>query len=98
MMLDSSESGIEDLGVELKDLEDMTEDLADDMDGLEDEVGLWRQEGETEDLDGRSELKNWIILETEEVEDLETDIGDWVWVDGFLGGLTSGFVLVAAFL
>ena len=39
----------------LEDLEDMTEDLADDMGGLEDEVGLWRQEGELEVLDWRSE-------------------------------------------
>ena len=35
--------------------EDMMEDLADDVGGLEDEVGLWRQEGELEDLDWRSE-------------------------------------------
>ena len=84
--IDDLEEGIEILATGSKDLEGITEDL-DDLGDME--VG-------TEEL----EAKGMEVL----AEDLETgmeDLGkleDWVWVDWFLIGLTSGSDLMAALM
>ena len=140
MMFDTSETGIEGLGVGLEDLEDMTEDLAGDMgdlkSGAKDLEDLKDLETGTEDLGRTEDLEDGVDIlatgsqdlegvtgdlddlgdkevGTEELEakgmealadDLETgmeDLGkleDWVWVDWFLFGRTSGSDLVAALL